>query len=78
MKGISERDIGGIIDGCSPEARQALASMLATAFSTLDHLDMICPVARPPCHEYLRFQELRKLHVALNDSLKNGHQRSQA
>lgn len=49
--------------------------MLTTAFNTLDHLDIICPVVRPPCHDYLRFQELRRLHAELSQFLQTGRKK---
>lgn len=76
MQKAAEKEILAVVEGCSPSARRALAALLTTAFSTLNNLDIICPVVRPPCHEYLRFQELRRLHSALNERLNNEQQKS--
>jgi hypothetical protein len=62
-----DEDIPRIVAGCSPDARQALLSILSLAFNTLDNLEVICPMFQPPCHKYLRFERLRKLHAALNE-----------
>jgi hypothetical protein len=59
-------DIKAIVEGCSPDARLLLLSLLSNVFSTLDNLDVLCPVIRPPCHDYLKFVKLRRLHAALH------------
>ena len=62
-----DEDIARVVAGCTPDARQALLSILSLAFNTLDNLEAICPVFQPPCHDYLRFERLRKLNAALNE-----------
>jgi hypothetical protein len=62
-----DEDILRIVAGCSADARESLRSVLSLVFSTLDNLETICPVLQPPCHKFLRFERLRKLHAALND-----------
>ncbi len=62
-------EFSDIIEGCSPAARAQLARMLGEVFNTLENLDVICPIPKPPCHSYLKFEKLRRLYAALNNQL---------
>jgi hypothetical protein len=59
------REVDEIVAGTSEQAQLHLMTLLSELFNTLLNLDVLCSLPHMPCQQYMKFEKLNRLLIAL-------------